>query len=196
MITATRPLTSNSLSISNSSFVAIVTISLSTRWCVLKCFVWEKGLLYMMTSFARIRLGSGDKFANFGEFFLNAVPIQTLSYHLATWWMTPGFRKLKPYRLDEEYRNSWEMGEEPRSTEVRWKKQLNCLLYSDIPTQCMWDHINSSTVNTALISNVTFWNPISALRSRKHCRHIIKPYFRINPCLWAHTRLIISESNA
>ena len=25
------------------------------------------------------------------------------------------------------------MGEEPGSTEVKWKKKLNCLLYSDIP---------------------------------------------------------------
>ena len=36
---------------------------------------------------------------------------------------------------------------------------------------------------------LTLTNPISAAFSRKHCLQMLRPYFRITPALWVHTRL-------
>ena len=36
----------------------------------------------------------------------------------------------------------------------------------------------------------TLMKPISWLFSRKHCRQMLRPYFRIRPALWVQTRLL------
>jgi hypothetical protein len=41
----------------------------------------------------------------------------------------------------------------------------------------------------------TLMKPISWLFSRKHCRQMLRPYFRIRPALWVQTRLLRGEVN-
>jgi hypothetical protein len=40
------------------------------------------------------------------------------------------------------------------------------------------------------IVSLTLMKPISWLFSRKHCRQMLRPYFRIRPALWVQTRLL------
>lgn len=60
-------------------------------------------------------------------------------------------------------------------------------------TQCQSQPHNPSSTTTpqetAVGGTPTLMNPISVDFSRKHCRQILRPYLRMRPAVWVHTRL-------